>query len=427
MTSTSTSLIQKVQNILGTNETLEKAKKHGLTIVSTSWDDTSRYKNSSLGKNISDMTLNVDGKRLPIIRPPNFSDHTFDIPIENFKLKVGNETSGVSGLKEVTLEEFLKHLETYTSLKPSGEMFQPRDKSILSSYQSCILPVEEDQTEFTVDLYNYQSKETNPRVLVIVASDHGTSACVTDTDGVKKLYFNKEGSSCNFKAQRLSDNRRERGVKVEGEMTKEEKAQNMLMIFQIPLENTYNPFLSSAGYLTRGTAPVFETPFYFQNNTSMFGSEPNMFKSTSINDGCCSDDDCLDDNPEEDCDDIIIDWDEVEAKSEKKRSRGIENAILKIGQEQGRYSYYQNKISRDKTAPIRVTFQFYNATDTSEISDEIFSEIQSKFEACSRLATARGSLVTSTSSIRDTETVGNLVKTNYSMAEPISVFGSNFT
>ena len=37
------------------------------------------------------------------------------------------------------------------------------------------------------------------------------------------LWFNDHGTKCPFKAQRLSDDRRERGVEVEGAMTQQEK------------------------------------------------------------------------------------------------------------------------------------------------------------------------------------------------------------
>jgi hypothetical protein len=52
----------------------------------------------------------------------------------------------------------------------------------------------------------------------------GTSAQVVQ-DGSQKLYFNKSGEKASFIGQRLSDNRKERGVATEGEMTKEEKQQ----------------------------------------------------------------------------------------------------------------------------------------------------------------------------------------------------------
>jgi hypothetical protein len=59
----------------------------------------------------------------------------------------------------------------------------------------------------------------------------GTSAQVVQ-DGSQKLYFNKCGEKASFIGQRLTDNRKERGVATEGEMTKEEKQQVPSHVYQ---------------------------------------------------------------------------------------------------------------------------------------------------------------------------------------------------
>ncbi len=51
-------------------------------------------------------------------------------------------------------------------------------------------------------------------------------------DGSQKLYFNKSGEKASFIGQRLTDNRKERGVATEGEMTKEEKQQVPSHVYQ---------------------------------------------------------------------------------------------------------------------------------------------------------------------------------------------------
>jgi hypothetical protein len=43
---------------------------------------------------------------MPVIRKPNFSDITCDIPLENFRVSVGNE-SGSDNLQNITLKEYL--------------------------------------------------------------------------------------------------------------------------------------------------------------------------------------------------------------------------------------------------------------------------------------------------------------------------------
>jgi hypothetical protein len=58
--------------MLSSKLTKTNLEKHGLTIMSTAWEDASRYKNSCWGNNITDMTLKVKDKRTgePIIRTP---------------------------------------------------------------------------------------------------------------------------------------------------------------------------------------------------------------------------------------------------------------------------------------------------------------------------------------------------------------------
>src|SRR5258707_1263288 len=60
------------------------AKLHGLDILNLTWEDSGRWKNSSVGPNISDMTIQVQlmdprNERfsllcMPVIRFPNFDD-----------------------------------------------------------------------------------------------------------------------------------------------------------------------------------------------------------------------------------------------------------------------------------------------------------------------------------------------------------------
>jgi hypothetical protein len=58
-------------------------------------------------------------------------------------------------------------------------------------------------------------------------------------DGSQKLYFNKSGEKASFIGQRLTDNRKERGVATEGEMTKEEKQQVPPHVYQHDTHTTH--------------------------------------------------------------------------------------------------------------------------------------------------------------------------------------------
>ena len=87
-----TNLIRSVASITSNYRSKTLAQSYGLNIESVAWEDTSRFKGSSVGNNISDMTLQVEGQRMPLIRKPNFSDLTADQSLDNFSVVVGNET-----------------------------------------------------------------------------------------------------------------------------------------------------------------------------------------------------------------------------------------------------------------------------------------------------------------------------------------------
>lgn len=90
--------IDKVVNMTSNWALRDRINALGLNLVNVMWEDTARTPGSVWGDNISDMTLQIrhpdfpDRKKLlPVIRYPNFTDKTGDVPLELVKLKVGNE------------------------------------------------------------------------------------------------------------------------------------------------------------------------------------------------------------------------------------------------------------------------------------------------------------------------------------------------
>ena len=81
----------------------QMAQKLGLDILNLTWEDSGRYKDSSVGPNISDMTIQVAARNpkteklditaMPVIRQPNFSDVTADIDPHEFTL-IGRQSGG---------------------------------------------------------------------------------------------------------------------------------------------------------------------------------------------------------------------------------------------------------------------------------------------------------------------------------------------
>src|SRR5262245_56389748 len=80
-------VVRKTAAMVHDPEAQRLAQRHGLQVLNLTWEDTGRFKGSSVGPNISDMTIQVQtqgGKQLtcmPVIRFPNFTDKTGDIAL----------------------------------------------------------------------------------------------------------------------------------------------------------------------------------------------------------------------------------------------------------------------------------------------------------------------------------------------------------
>ena len=313
--------------------------------MNVSWEDTARSKNSCWGPNISDMTLTTGGRIMPVIRKPNFADVSIDFPIDKLSVLVGNENN--SNLKRISLKEYLKDINKYTSNKVKP-MYLDRDDKILTSSQCCILPCETDKTDFSVNLYNYQSSKSNPRVLVIVSSAKETSCqIVTGNTG---LNFNRNGKEARYRVERLADDRKARNVEQTCKITEEEKQSNDLFIYQIPL-------LDQPGVYYKSQQIVLESC-----TDCTDGDDDDSYKGSSVNSYARDD------------------------FGSSKRRRGFDQGILSVGSDIGVYpSVGKLNLVRDNKYPIRLTIQHYRVTDsvdniTSDLVKEIVSDISNIYE-----------------------------------------------
>ena len=85
---------------------------------------------------------------MPVIRFPNFTDRTGDIPADRFFVRVGNEHAGQRRSRSVPLTDVLKNLKAFASLpssiRGSGNLLAPRDTHFLVSAQAVFLPIPEE-------------------------------------------------------------------------------------------------------------------------------------------------------------------------------------------------------------------------------------------------------------------------------------------
>ena len=359
-----------VANITSDPITAAIARRHGLQISNVAWEDTGRTKGSCFGPNISDMTLCVDGRNMPIIRKPNFADLTSDQNIDSFTVNVGNEKGG--SLRAITLKEYLTDINKYTDVKVDGSLYSDRDTKVLTAAQACVLPLKGGKVEFGVKLYNYQSRSA-PAVLVIVAGSQGTSAhVVLGSDNI--LDFNKNGLKAKFLAERLRDDRARRGVALDGPMTQEEKLRNALLIFQIPLQ--YNVprqhYVEAYNYTNEDEEE--EAGGCCSDSESWGNAQINLVSQGFRSAGSCTEMSSHYDgkpmkalyNPNK----------RNESTTKRSSARGMDHAVLSTTEGNGKYpSLAQWTMKRDSRMPIRCTIQYYHVTDTNTIDETSMEQI----------------------------------------------------
>lgn len=376
--------ISQLNNIHSNNDL---ANAYGLKIQTVSWEDTARNKESSWGLNISDLTLVVDNTSMNMIRKPNFSDITADIPHTNFTVTVGNETnSGI--LTRIPLKEYVQNITKYNEIEGDNkiELWDERDTSLLISAQCCLLPSNETshETEFCPRMYNYQSA-----VLVIVSTSQGTSSCILSNR--ENLYFNRNGRKVSYLAKRLKQDRKERGVEIEGKMTSEEEDRNAIIIYQIPLKSQRDTRCRSDPWMVSGElmgVGIYNKDFFSGPSTlTVNGAYVDSIENNMIN-----------------CSSVVSNASFTRDTSFKKSkgTLGLDDAMLQVSEkDQGKFEKLDaSKLIRDTRFPIRVTYQFYKVTDTTILNESDFEFISNKINNIYNKAKNKGSLVLNTTDRR---------------------------
>ncbi len=375
-------LIEKVAALDRNHTAKSILKAKNLQVMRVAWEDTSRFKGSCVGSNITDLTLKVESTRMPIIRGENFVDCTVDLEFDKLpRLVVGNESG--SSLTKVTLKEYLQNFEKYCGV-PSCEpmdLYCERDAHVLTSAQACVLPTDNGKVEFAVDLYNYQSRR-EPAVLIVMATAYGTSAQVV-SGGNTVLYFNGNSTSRLFKAERLTEYRISQGRPVEGPMTSEEKALNGIYIFQVPLKiQNHERVILMTNNNSDSSEPDYGDSDFFcddEYESCAFGNIELCSVAKSSSSAYSNVELCSVKNS-------ISNISDTKEKSMTSKARGMERAILTVGEEKGPFEGINKSsggvhtIIRDADKPIRLTVQFYLCSDTDDISmtnvDDICGQIR---------------------------------------------------
>jgi hypothetical protein len=361
--------VAKVEQMVGDPTARSLAAGQGLNVVNVTWEDTGRNKGSSVGPNISDMTIGVRDEQgqlhpMPVFRFDNFSDKTADIRPQNFVLPVGNHRG--APLKSLTLDQLLKHTRRYLHDPKSwaGEkegLWSSRDSHVLVSAQACFLPIPKaGEATFTPVIYNYQSSPGNPAVLTILATRQGTSIQVVENDFgymSEPLFFNANGERAPFTAMRQSDWEAQGGDRDEqgpsgGISAAGEDELGVVMLIQVPLKQR----------------AVSRAPMGFGGFSGGPPSAAPMMGSA------------------------------VAERSD------VEAAVVSHGEAEGPFAEINGlAIERDERFPVRVTVQFYKATSNGVVSAEDVRQLRKQIDRVYADADFVGSLVSAGMTGRPTE------------------------
>lgn len=446
------SVIVKVTNMVSYDSTANKlAKKAGLNVQYVSWEDCARNKGSAWGPCISDMTLRVNNSCMPVIRKPNFSDATWDVKMGDIPIVVGNH-SAAEALQTISLADYLANAsdfmtnDTYKlANKPINLLSQKEnaDSHVIMSSQACFLPIiAASETKFNVALFNYQSQPRNPAVLVIVSTSKGSSAQIIE-ERQQHLLFNNDSTKADFVGERVSDVRKKKGQKNvhDKKLSKQEKQDNVIVIVQVPLKQRIR-----------------------KQPRNMYGADGDQMKSASFevySFDCDDDDDCDDDEDYESKEVANVEAAMVSVADRTKpvcvcgtemqkfqvqfaydggqtvqcngcqksvagnedivyhcatgshRHRNGYDLCLECAQKQLRYDELRGMLEHDATYvlernedyPVRVTLQYYKATDNGVVNKQIMDDIVKQLEASQKQADFMGSLVTEYNPNRPTEWV----------------------
>ena len=355
--------VDRVARLVSDAEAQRLAAARGLQFVNVLWEDTGRYQGSSVGPNISDVTIEVvdgigRGRRqalMPVLRFPNFADRTADVRLDKVWIRTGNQRDGAPE-QVVTLRELLESPGKYLSLPRQGSirggtLLAPRDTHALVSAQAAFLPVPHGaRATFHPVIFNYQSTAGHPAVLSILVTRQGTSMSIVDNgrdqlgtgSWGQRLFFNAGGQRAPLTAERRSD------VEASGTTMNGESAAslgedaNLLMLIQVPLR-VERPH-RSYGFAAGAPAP--------------------MMKS------------------------------EAKAAPMAAAADAMEQAVLGHGELEGPFTELAGlTIERDPRFPVRVTVQFYQATSSGQVSPAELGKLAGLIDAVYTRGDFVGSLV----------------------------------
>jgi hypothetical protein len=366
-------VVERVAGMVSDYDLVRRVQRRSLALVNVTWEDTGRAQGSSLGPNISDLTLQVRRRDesgqfqsaiMPVIRPPNFVDRTGDVPSDRFFIRIGNEQG--QNLRSVPLTDVLRNIKAFASrpdtILGDGNLLASRDSHFLVSAQAVFLPIPKSgKAQFNPVLFNYQSAPGSPAVLSILITRQGTSIQVVENKPEdvtaagwgQELYFNNKGQRAAFTAERKSDVEQriqaQGGPRSEDDKSALQKGADVLFLVQVPLRHHNVGRLGGAM-----PAPVA-------------AGAPMPAAAAPA---------------------------PMAPPSKAAEKSDVEQAVLGHGPNLGPFNEgHRLRLERDPSFPIRITVQFYKATSNGIASDIDLDSIARSIGSVYEHADFVGSLV----------------------------------
>ncbi|MDB4945739.1 MAG: hypothetical protein JWP97_5273 [Labilithrix sp.] len=380
--------IAKVTGMVSDGDLASRVGRRNLSLVNVAWEDTGRAQGSSVGPNISDLSLQVrrrapsgqfESAVMPVIRNPNFADRTGDIPADHFFVRVGNEQG--QSLRSVPLTDVLRNIKAFAarpdSILGDGNLLAGRDSHFLVSAQAVFLPIPKTgKASFNPVLFNYQSAPGSPAVLSILVTRQGTSMQVIENRGEdvtaagwgQELYFDNKGQRAAFTAERKADVEQriaaQGGPKTEDDRTALQKGADVLFLVQVPLKHAQ---LGRLGGVMPAPPGAGGAPPPWPSAPKKSAAAPTAAPAPMA----------------------------ADAKGAAAfEGSDVEQAVLGHGPNLGPYSEgHRLRLERDPRFPVRVTVQFYKATSNGVVSDVDLDSIARNIGSVYEHADAVGSLV----------------------------------
>ena len=317
------------------------ASRHGLQLVNVLWEDTGRFQGSSVGPNISDVTIEVasgDGAAdarahagpapAQLLGPDRRRAARPRLPARRERAEGRGGAGDLAPRLPRRPGRFLS--APGAGRIQTGSLLAPRDTHALVSAQAAFLPVpKQGKATFHPVIFNYQSTARNPAVLTILVTRQGASLTV-DRQRARHGHGRRELGAAALLQRRRRARAAHRGA---GERRPRARHHHERRVGGEPRRRREPPDARAGPAAPPRAAPRARPPVRRDGGAVVRAARPR--------------------------------W-----PSESEAASDLEVAVLGHGELEGPFTELDGlEVERDPRFPVRVTVQFYQATATGQVGE----------------------------------------------------------